>query len=112
MVNVGDEGLKAQEQDCKDKSLVLSAVWASDLFFSTAKAFCVKKSLDKAETTLYFLSVRQLLLFSDRCNYMPFCLMAYECCGKILGICTQKCHATIASLCSLWYEITDKICMY
>lgn len=113
LANVGNKGLKAQQQCCRGKSLVLSTdTWLLISLPGLLRHFVLRNHCIKH---------RQLRIsfLSDSCCFSqtgviacPFCLMAYGCCGKILGIITQKCQATPASLCSLRREIIDKICMY
>lgn len=111
--HLGNKGLKTQKQCCRSESLVLS----TDTWLLTSlpglPRDCVLRNHCIKHRQLHISSLSDSCCFSQTgVIACPFCLMAYGCRGKILGIITQKCQATLASLCSLQREIIDKICMY
>lgn len=110
VAHVGNKRLKTHQQCCRGKSLVLSrGTW---LLISLLRHLVLRNHCTK-HRQLHISSLSGSCCFSQTgVIACPFCLTAYGCRGKILGIITQKCQATPASLCTLQHEIIDKICMY
>lgn len=76
MTNVEDEGLKAHDQDYKGQSIALSVeTWLGISLSGLMRHFMLRDCWMNTDNSIAAL-LRQLLVFSDRCDWMPFCLKA------------------------------------
>lgn len=102
LAHVGNKKLKTQQQYCRGKSLVLSMGSCLLIFLPGLPRHFVLRNHCIKHRQLHISSLSDSCCFSQAgVIACPFCLVAHGCRGKILGIITQKCQATPASLCTL-----------